>query len=407
MANKILCVQISTNLINGKQDLSDIGQQYYNKLYDIKRSDGYIKPSDFWEIPLWITEIDFNVNVDLHVCTDIQDTIDFLLNNDYTYICFSILEVNKDIIHSIITGYLKQYPFEEHISHFILGGYIDLTRYKYSENCDVFKTIKEFIEYLGIEYKKGNSYWLFKSYSTIPRLTLSTGCLNHCSFCTIEKQIVKTPTHVIEQQVKAFKPLKFKLVYINDKTFGQCTNYKLLPRIYKAIKKYNKDFKGFIIQTTTSQVLKLSDKFIKDAHIKYIELGIETYNDNILKQYHKPSSEKITSLACEKIRKLRQYRIYKGIDIKLIPNIIIGIPEENTNTYFKTIDFLHKNKDIISHLNIYNLAIYDNTELSKKIKCTNEDKNELSVNKSSHKDKDAHKDFYQDIHKLGLNILGV
>ena len=63
-------------------------------------------------------------------------------------------------------------------------------------------------------------------------------------------------------------------------------------------------------------------------------------------------------------------------------------------------------KNIISHLNIYNLAIYNNTELSKKIKYTNSDKNELSVNKSFHKDKEVHKQFYNDIHQFGINILG-
>lgn len=41
--NKVLCVQISTNLINGKPDLTDISQQYYNKLYKVKTNDGYIK----------------------------------------------------------------------------------------------------------------------------------------------------------------------------------------------------------------------------------------------------------------------------------------------------------------------------------------------------------------------------
>ena len=98
MENKILCIQISTNLINGKPDLSDISQLYYNTLYKVKSSDGYIKPSEFWELPLWITEIDFNVKTDLHVCTNVRHTIDFINNSDYTHICFSVLDVNSEII---------------------------------------------------------------------------------------------------------------------------------------------------------------------------------------------------------------------------------------------------------------------------------------------------------------------
>jgi len=396
MKNKILCVQISTNLINGTPDLSDISQLYYNTLYKVKSSDGYIKPSEFWEIPLWITEINHNIETDLYICTNIDEAITHILHSDYKYVCFSVLDVNKHLIKEIITV-VNRY---QHNTIFVLGGYIDFTKF-FLDNTIYAKTIKEFIELLGIEYKQGNSYKLFSGFKTIPRLTLSTGCTNRCDFCTVENKIVKTPTHVIEQQVKAFKPLKFKLVYINDKTFGQSKNYKLLPRIYKAIKEYNKDFKGFIIQTTTGQLLKLSDNFIKDAHIKYIELGIETYNDNILKQYHKPSSELLSIRAFDKIQEL----FIHITNVKIIPNIIIGFPEENSFTYGRTINFLEHYKPFISHLNIYNLAVYDNTELSKKIKCNNTDKNELSVEKSFHKDKNVHKQFYKDIHKFGIDIL--
>lgn len=393
MKNKILCIQISTNLINSKHDKSDISQQYYKKLYDVKRNDGYVKPSKFWEIPLWITEIDYNVKTDFYVCTSVKHAINYILNSNYKYICFSVLDVNKQFIKEIITTVNKH----KHNSLFILGGYIDFTKFFFDYTLYP-KTVKDFIELLGIKYKQGNSYRLFKGYKTIPRLTLSTGCLNNCDFCTVENKINKISTQVIEQQVKAFKPLNFKLVYINDKTFGQCSNYKLLPRIYKAIKEYNKDFIGFIVQTTTGQLLNLSDDFIKCAHIKYIEVGIETYNDNILKQYHKPSSEALSIKALEKIRQLN--------NVKAITNIIIGLPEENGYTYFRTLKLLNAYKSIISHLNIYNLAIYDNTKLSKRIKCSKGDKNELSVNKSFHKDKEVHEQFYQDIHKLGINILG-
>jgi len=401
MKNKILCIQISNNLINGKQDLTDVMQLYYDTLYKVKAKDGYIKPSGFWEIPLWITEIDHNIKTDIHICKDVKDTINFINNSDYTYICFSVLDVNAEIIKYIV----KQCNKTEYrrFRQFIIGGYADLTYFKNSNNTHVFKTIKAFIEYLGVEYKQGCSYRLFRGVKTIPRLTLSTGCLYNCDFCTIENKITKIPTHIIEQQVKAFKPLKFKLVYINDKTFGQSTNYKLLPRIYKAIKEYNKEFKGFIIQTTTGQILKIPDKFIKDAHIKYIELGLESWNDSILKKYHKPSSEILCIQAFEKIEDLGC--ILNDVDVKVIPNIIIGIPEENNSTYERTLDFLKAYKFVISHLNIYNLAIYENTALSKRIKYNNSDKNELSVDKSFHKNKNAHKQFYNDIHKFGINIL--
>lgn len=402
MKNKILCIQISNNLINGKYDKNDISQVYYKTLYDIKKNQGYIKPKHFWELPLWVTEVDYNVDVDFYICKNITDTINYILNSNYHYILFSVLDVNKKIILKIMHKVKQEYKqIDNYNTIFILGGYININEYFkfYIHNgyALTFNTIKDFIEFLGLKYKKGNSYKLFEGYKTIPRLTLSTGCLNNCDFCTIEKKITPTSTQVIKQQIAAFKPLKFKLIYINDKTFGQCYNYKLLPVLYKIIKKYNSSFEGFIIQTTTGQILKISDNFIKESHIKYIELGIETFNDNILRKHNKPSSEKLTVRALSKINKLE--------NAQAIVNIIIGLPEETNITYSNTLNLIKLFKKTISHLNIYNLAIYDNTELSKKIKYTESDKNELGLNKSFHKDINSHKNFYNNIHKLGINLL--
>ena len=406
MNKKIVCIQISNDLINGKPNLNEISQQYYATLYNKKHSDGYYKSYHFWEIPNWISIINYNVDCDFYICKNIEETVNYLLVNNYNYVCFSVLDVNKHIIKDIIDNYnyeIEEYNFYNCVneaSKFILGGYIDL--FEYFKVCDsssyiIFNTIKEFINYLGIEYKLGYDYKHFKDYETIPRLTLSTGCLHNCDFCTIEKELKEIPINTILQQIKSFEPLKFKLVYINDKTYGQCQNYKILPNIYRLIKKYNKQFKGFIIQTTTTKFLTFENKFIKDAHIKYIELGIETYNDLILKKYHKPSSEKTINLSCDKIRQLK--------NVWLIPNILIGIPEETELSYNRTLKFISQNKDIISHMNIYNLAVYDNTPLSKKLKYTEADKNENNLNKSFHKDKTIHNNFYVNIHILGIDIL--
>ena len=400
--NKVLCIQISTQLINGKPDNKNIATQYYNTLYNSKHKDGYYRGSHFWELPQWITEIDHNTPVDFYVCENIADTIGHIILNDYTYVCFSVLDVNKHIVKEIMTEYINNYEYTEGHSFFILGGYIELDVYfsDLIQYCDTFKTIKQFIEYMGIEYKQGYSYRLFKDFKTIPRLTLSTGCTNNCDFCTVDKQVKRTLFTTVQQQVNAFKPLKFKLVYINDKTFGQCSNYKTLPMIYKKIKEYNPQFEGFIIQTTTTQFNKLDYVFLIDSHIKYVELGIESFNNDILKRYHKPSTEETTIKSCKLIKALQQF----GNDIQLIPNIICGMPEETISTYLNTMNFIKDNKDIISHLNIYSLAVYDNTPLSKRIKIKDSDSNENTLNKSFLHG-DQHKQFFNAIHQLGINIL--
>lgn len=395
MKPRILCIQISNTLIN-KRDKNDISQNYYEKLYKNREINGYYKNIHFWELPQWVAEIDYNIKVDFHICTNVRDTINFIDNSNYTHICFSVLDVNSEIIKYIVKQVTQN---KNNTKQFIIGGYSDLTYFKNSCNTRVFNDIKKFIEHLGLEYKKGFSYRLFGGVKTIPRLTLSSGCYNNCDFCTIGKTVKKTPTHIIEKQINAFKPLKFKLVYLNDKTFGQCGNYKLLLRIYKEIKSYNLQFEGFIIQTTATQFNKLSNDFIKQSHIRFVEIGIETFNDDILKKYHKPHTCNNIIDSCIKITNLD--------NIKLIPNIIIGIPEETVITYNNTLNFLNCYKHIISHLNIYNLAVYDNTKLADIIKAKdNNDKNENTVIKSFNKDKyDLHNRFYNEIFKFGLSTL--
>jgi len=398
MTNNILCIQISTELINADINKNDIGTKYYSELYKTKNKDGYFKGHHFWEIPPWVTELDYNTPVDFYTCTNINDTINHIMHSDYEHIAFSVLDVNKNIIKTIITECNRH----EHNSVFVLGGYIDFTKF-YLDDTIYPKSIKDFIEFLGIEYKQGYSYKLFKGFKTIPRLTLSTGCTNNCDFCTVEKQIIETSMDGIRQQIESFKPLKFKLIYLNDKTFGQSHSYTLLPMLYDKVKKYNKDFEGFIIQTTTTQFNKFTDMYLFDSHIKYVELGVESFNNNILKRYHKPSTEATTLKAADKIRNYN--RLVPSYNIKLIPNIIIGIPEETQKTYNKTLNFLMLYNDIISHYNIYNLAVYDNTPLSKRLKVNDSDKNELTVDKSFHKDKNIHLWFYDKVHKAAIDQL--
>jgi radical SAM superfamily enzyme len=61
--------------------------------------------------------------------------------------------------------------------------------------------------------------------------------------------------------------------------------------------------------------------FLRDAHIKFVELGIETYNDNILESLNKRhSAKKFTDRAMQHAR---------DNNINVIPNIIIGLTWDN------------------------------------------------------------------------------
>ena len=88
------------------------------------------------------------------------------------------------------------------------------------------------------------------------------------------------------------------------------------------------------------------------------------------------------------------------------PNIIIGFAEETYETYQHTLDYLKEYRDVIVHLGICNLAIYDNTTLGEERPAESvEDKNEYSVKKSFHEDEAPHEWFFGEIFKLGLELL--
>lgn len=362
MKPKILCIQFSNKLLNPNDTSTEV--IYYNKLYNSR--DGYYRMKHTWEIPQWIAQLDYITPVDIYYASDI-DTAKHLINwSDKVYdcICFSALDVN----YKYIIELSKKCDIPIYV-----GGYVDKNIFNGYSNIHWCNSIEEFCQQWQLPYKFGVSYRLWDNEYVIPRLSLSDGCLHHCKFCCVPKGIKEFDNdYILNQIFQITKYLKYKLIYINDKTFGQVKNHKLLPYLYNMVKTVNPEFLGFIIQTTATKFPMLSDDILKC--IAYVELGIESYNDDILRGMNKPAR-------CKSIDKCMD--IAKENKIKVIPNIIIGFPQETVETYTNTLHFIVENKDIISHCNIYNLAIYEGTALSKEVLHNPEsDCNENTANKS-------------------------
>lgn len=359
----ILYIQISNSIINIEPD----------KFYDnYHKALGLKKPTHFWEIPLWIPEIDFFLNKEnntsLHIYTDNKNLFKKINKFKPDFILFSILDVNKKIINQIVESINeKKYNIE-----FIGGGYIN--KKEVHKKIHWFNSTNELADFFNIKYEHGTNYNLFKRYKTVPRLEISKGCIFNCSYCTIDKNIIIIDNKSIIQQAKSFKKLNFEYVYIDDKSFGQTKNIEILPKIYRTIKQYNKKFKGFIIQTVASLFVQKNID-INKYHIKYLEFGLESFNDFILKKHNKPSKEKDI---------INLIDILKKTKVNIIPNIIIGFPEENKESYEKTYNFLKDNIKHFKYLNIYNLSLYKDTKLSNELnfEVIDNDDNELSSYRS-------------------------
>jgi tRNA A37 methylthiotransferase MiaB len=387
--NRILACQFSSPILYSHAP--GTADKYYDKLYSGARS-GYAHPQDFWEIPRWIAVMSKNLNnVDLYVVRDVAEAVNFFKRAGYKLVCFSVLDINKSKIEQIA---------QQYTGRIVIGGYADLESFKQYKNVKVYKTMNDFVEDQKKTFQQGTDYRLFKGTEVIPRLCMSTGCKHKCKFCIVSKNLQAMPQEAIEQEAEALAQLNSKLVYLDDKTFGQAENYILLPQIYEQVVKRNPHFEGFVIQTTASEVSsnrRLTPDFMRKAHIRYVELGIESYNDEILAKYHKPAREKIIDSAVNAIR--------QGGAL-LIPNIIIGFPEETEQTYQKTLEWIKRNKDVISHINVYNLAVYSDAEIAKTLNVNQStDADENNPAKSFHADPKLHQRFYDEMVNLGIELL--
>lgn len=340
---RLLLVQFYSELLTQNENAD--AKEYYDKLYRVLP--GYNRFGPTWEIPGWIAEMRRNFpDAEITFAKSVADVQ--CKQGNYTHLAFSALDCNWHLIRQIADGFNGTV---------IVGGYCDQDNLQDLQNVSWCHSIRECCEIFGVEYKTGVDYTGFAGAKTIARLTLSTGCRHKCKFCIVPNDVVKTSANDVYQQADEIARLNSPLVYINDKTFGQCENFWMLPTLFRYIANNMVDytFDGFIIQTTPNQLLKLDDDFLLSAGVRYVELGIETYNDVILADMRKPATQKTIDAATEKLRRL---------GINSIPNIMIGLPGETQTTYSRTLHWLTANADAISHVNIYNLAIYDNSELA-------------------------------------------
>jgi hypothetical protein len=371
--DRVLMIQLSDDLFPKAQDAA---AKYYDAIY--KTREGYQRPADFWELPDWQTQISKSVpKADTYVVRSLAEAKRFLDESGYGRVTISAMDSQKSTIKELIKDYGGTVD---------LGGYGNLKEFSAMKNVNVHRDIQGLVDSMGVEYKPGNDYRNFRNTPTVPRLCLSTGCSHGCAFCAVEKTLKElSPKQIMDQVDAIAKDLPAKLVYLNDKTFGQAKNSKMLPEIFDRLQGANPEFGGFVVQTSASQMKRLSPEFIDRAGIKYIELGVESANDSILSKMKKPATEALLQDAADKVRMTRA---------KLIPNIMIGLPGETPTTYAKTLDFLERNKDIVSHTNAYNLALYDEAPLAKTLKASSAaDLDENVLQKSWMESAEPHQDF--------------
>lgn len=378
----IFLAQFSNKLLDATEDRRL--RAYYDAVYQVRAPEGYVRGTHWWEVPQWIARAWRSVpEPRLYVVTDMAAFIRDLLHWAPRAVAFSVTEANAALVHHVCTHYNG--PIH-------LGGYVDGDQFHQYPHVRWFPSLPSWLAYVGHECT-AYDYTAFTGEPTIPRLALSTGCTHRCTFCAVDRTLRTTPPAELWQQTYALSELPFKLVYVNDKTFGQAGNLLELIRIRIVLEKLKPDFNGFIIQTTANMAPRLSQAYLADAKIRFVELGIESYNDPILKAMKKPATERTIDKA---VKHLSQ------CGVRIIPNIIVGLPGETPYTYAQTLYWL-RSVPSLSHVNVYNLAVYGDTRLSADLPVRSaEDTNENAVQKSWHEGATYHDAFLSSLTTWGL-----
>lgn len=338
----VLFVQPSTNLISPDNKALD----YYRQVYD--KVDGFHIPSEhYMEIPLWIAMLTgklYQHRCSLHVCDDVNYTSTFI-RTYYTgadgVVMMSVLDVNKHIVRELVENCADAW--------FILGGYIDPSYFGGLKNVTWLNSIDELERLMPYYADAPPNYSLFAGQRTIPRLTLSRGCLHRCKFCTVETNLVLENTTSVSDQVMALKGLEFELVYLNDKTFGQAENWSLLRSVYATIRDFNPQFKGFVVQTTVPYALKYAQTWYENYHVRALEVGVEVPDDEFLAKMNKPY----------RMARLDDLMERLPVGMLFIPNLIFGMPHDD---YLATENWYLNHQKDITFVNPYVLSYYDNAK---------------------------------------------
>jgi hypothetical protein len=163
--------------------------------------------------------------------------------------------------------------------------------------------------------------------------------------------LVEAAPALLRDQALAMDPLEFDLVFMDDKSFGDAKNWPSLGEVGAHVREVQPGFFGFIVQMPPS--LAARPGFLercRDLGVRYVEFGLETADDALLRYLRKPFRMRHLERACEIVRDLGLYAI---------PNLIIGIPGD---TYAGTVSWLADNVDIVPVVNVNWLALHHGNE---------------------------------------------
>ena len=147
-----------------------------------------------------------------------------------------------------------------------------------------------------------------------------------------------TITNQINEQIKFLeKGVDKKYIAYFQNFTGTYGNIEHLRSVYEEANKHP-NIVGIAIATRadclSEEVLGLLSKFNEKTHL-WIEIGLQTVNDKTAEIINRGYK---TEIFTEKMKELNKR------NIKVVTHVIIGLPNENKNDVFSTIDYINEQK---------------------------------------------------------------
>lgn len=333
----IACIQCLD--VDFQEPLYNYTKRVYSKRYNLDILHGHFEPTR------WAAAIKYhfpNTEVRYYEVNglSVKAVVDNLVLHGAHMIFMSCMSTNVHIINDVLS-LLQGSSIEV-----IIGGYDNPDR-KYKANYTFVYNINE-IGVINRKHTIGYDYSIFANERCIPRITTQEGCSNYCTFCNIPSSTKRKflSTKDVVKQIIELDDIKFDYLYIDDKTFD-CNSYDMLAKIDYI---FTNRFK-YIIQTTPVKYLQLvKEKDLDKLDIAYVELGMETLNDDVLKNYTGKSTLYIAR-KCMCANATTRH--------KIIPNLILNLPNDDG---FTTLEFMQDFGKQISHYNLSWYADYSKGE---------------------------------------------
>lgn len=219
---RAVLVQFSDLLLTCDSTMRD----YYRKSY--RRMRGYYMPTHFFEVPYWIPIVssmlpDDRFQKELVIVDDLDRAARMMAAADADDLFFfSAMDANIQQLRQLARVGATM----------VVGGYTDPADLAPFPNVHFEGAVDDLPLLVPGAISRGRlDYRLFRGLQCIPRFSLSTGCSFRCKFCTVPTKLTLADPALLQDEVAALEPLDFRLVFVDDKSFGDAPNWRTLGQV--------------------------------------------------------------------------------------------------------------------------------------------------------------------------------